>query len=292
MKVVFYASDKKREGLIGTAFIEGVMHHGDKAEIKLTTDYINPEVGTDVAVMIGVKGKSRQILDDHRAMGKNIIYIDKGFFRIANTHPDRLSRSLYYKTSVNDFQCLDYLMDENMPSDRWKILRNNHGLRVKPWRLGGDRVIWLGPSQKYCNFHSLGDSTTFSEQTIKGILRRTNRTVVYRPKHSWKDAVPISGTEFSKGNRKIEDEFKTAWALVTHGSNSSAEAIINGIPVVALGPAIASPIANNSLKKLDTIKCPTNEERTQWLYNIAYQQWTIAEMSNGLAWGNLRRHIP
>lgn len=292
MKIVFYAADKHREGVLATAFKAGAEGHGEQVEIELTTHYSMPRSDTDVAVMIGVKGKSRLIIDDHRAMGKSIIYIDKGYFRIPNTYPDRLSRSLYYKTSINDFQPLEYLMRRPMPGDRWEELQCRHHLEVKPWREEGERIVWLGPSQKYCNFHRLGDATEFSEKTIKLIAKRTTKKVVYRPKHSWADAVPIKGTEFSRPPTKIEDEFKTAYALATHGSNTSAEAILAGVPVLALGPAIARPLAETDIKKISNIRVPTDEERLQWLHNIAYCQWTVEEFTSGLAWSHLKKRLP
>jgi len=292
MRLVFYAADKEREGLLALAFNEGVMHHdGDVAVVKSTTDYELPEMGTDVAVVIGVKGKSRQIIDDHKAMGKKIIYIDKGYFRIANTHPDRLSRSLYYKTSVDNFQPLDYLMDLKVSGDRWSKLSKKFGLKLKPWQLKGSNVIWLGPSQKYCTFHGLGDATEFSESNIKILLKKTGKDVVYRPKHSWGDATPIKGTRFSRPPIKIEDEFKDAYALATHGSNMSAEAIVAGIPIIAFGPAITRPIASTEQDKLNKISFPDYDLRLDWLRKISYCQWTLAEMASGLMWSNTRHLI-
>lgn len=289
MKIVFYASDKEREGLIATAFNEGVMHHdGDTAIVKLTSDYELPEIGTDLAVVVGVKGKSRQIINDHRALGKNIIYIDKGYFRIANIYPDRLSRSLYYKTSINNFQCLDYLMDLDVSGDRWSKLSKEHGLKLKPWKEDGSNVVWLGPSQKYCNFHGLGDATKFSEACIRILIKKTGKNLVYRPKHSWAGAIPIEGARFSRPPVKIEDEFKDAYALATHGSNTSAEAIVSGVPVIAFGPAITRPIASTENDRLNDIKPPSDDDRINWLQKIAYCQWTLAEMASGLMWANTR----
>jgi len=289
VNIVFYAANKNREGLLASAFVGGVVMNGDNATIKMIADYESPENDTDVAVVIGVKGKSRQIIDDHRAVGKNIIYIDKGYFRIRNLTPDGLSRSLYYKVSLNDFQPLDYLMDLNAPSDRWDKLSKDHGLKLKPRREGGTNTIWLGPSQKYCNFHKLGDATEFSRGCIQTLMEYTNTKIIYRPKHSWKDAVPIKGTEFSRPPTKIESEFSNAYALATHGSNTSAEAILHGVPVIAFGPAITRPIATTDRREFYKASFPPDDLRLEWLHNISYCQWTILEMASGLTWENIRR---
>jgi hypothetical protein len=291
VKVVFYSADKEREGLIALAFSEGVMRHGDISIVKSTADYELPEIGTDVAVVIGVKGKSRKIIDDHKAMGKKIIYIDKGYFRIANVNPDRLSRSLYYKVSINDFQPLDYLMDLDVSGDRWSHISKKFKLKPKKWESGRSNVVWLGPSQKYCTFHGLGDATKFSESCINILIKKTGRDVVYRPKHSWADATPIKGTRFSRPPVKIEDEFKDAYALATHGSNMSAEAILSGVPVIAFGPAIARPLATTEYDKFNDVIFPSDESRLDWLRKISYCQWTVAEMASGLMWSNIRHMV-
>ena len=288
MKIVFYAADKDSEGLIASAFNNGVMLHGDTAVVMSTTNYDLPEMDADVAVVIGVKGKSRKIIDDYGSLGKQFIYVDKGYLRIANTFHDRLSRSLYYKISVNDFQPLKYLMDLDVPTDRWDNLQSKHGIELKPFKYDGEEIIWLGPSQKYCDFHHLGDATLFSERMMKRLSKLSKHTIVYRPKHSWKDAQPIQGTRFSRPPRKIEDEFVDAYALVVHGSNMSAEAIINGIPVVTLGPAIARPVSLTDIEKIENRSTPTDARRLDWLSKIAYCQWTVAEMADGSAWEHVR----
>jgi hypothetical protein len=65
------------------------------------------------------------------------------------------------------------------------------------------------------------------------------------------------------------------------------EAAIDGIPVfVADAGSMARPIANESLESIERPRMP---ERRQWLYDLAYSQWTAREMARGLAWEHLVR---
>ena len=288
MRVVFYMSDKWRESLLSLAFCHGVAKAGDQPDRVMTQDYEEPDVKTDAAVVFGVKGFSKRIMDDHQTLGRAVIYMDKGYLPSRAPVSNRRSRAHYYKVSLGGFQPLGYL--ETCPPDRWHAFRDEYRIELKPWRDKGEHILWLGPSQKYCDFHGLGDAHKFSAKVISRLVKNTHRPVIYRPKHSWRDAEPIPGSKFSE-NLHLKDDLKDCFAVATHGSNSSVPAIIQGIPVFALGPAITRPIAETDLGDLWRIKCPTNEERESWLRSICYWQWTIAEMDQGLAWEHIRKRI-
>lgn len=287
MRVTFYESEKEGEKLLGLAFCHGVRSLGDECRRESTAEYQLPDPETDVAVVFGVKGQSRRIMDDHTTLGLPTVYIDKGYLQKTASVSNRLSRAFYYKVSVG-FQPLDHLAPEC--SDRWDAIAPFWGPEIEPWRTDGDHVLWLGPSQKYCDFHGLGDANEYSTRVIERIRRTTSRQVVYRPKHSWNAAVPVDGTVFSR-SKKVTSDLAGAWAAVTHGSNSSVLAIVHGIPVVTLGPAITRPLASRSVEALPAIGCPTDERRMQWLHTICYWQWSIAEIHDGATWRHLRRHL-
>ena len=155
MKIVAYASDKPREHMLMNALKEGVLIHGDEFEMRRTAEYgetpdgeyrkyQGPTPDTDVAVFFGVKGKSRVIFDEHRAMGKATIYLDKGITRNkgAGGHTE------YTRAFVNDAHPLAYMMARKMPKDRFKAL----GVKLSP-RTGGQNILICGSSQKYHDFH-------------------------------------------------------------------------------------------------------------------------------------------
>jgi len=287
MKITFYYSDKELEKVIAAAFCAGVHKHGHKYEVVSTENYEAPLVDTDVAVMIGVKGKSKKILEEHKALGREIVYIDKGYFRIPPVSRSVGHKVLYYKVSLGSFQPLKYLMQKDMGSDRWKTISKKHGFKLLPRKESkeNESIVYGGSSQKYFNFHSLGDANGYAEKLFAILKRKSNRDLVYRPKQSWTGAKEIEGVRLSK--RPLEEEFKNAFAYIVHGSNSSVNAILYGLPVVSLGPSISNPVANLRVDSLNWrvgIKFPTDEERLQWVQNVCYWQWTLEEMSNGSTW--------
>ena len=67
LRVGFLRSDKPREGLVSSAFIEGVKKRGDVGSIEFIKDEDEFVGGFDVVAMIGVK--SKHLFDKYRQAG-------------------------------------------------------------------------------------------------------------------------------------------------------------------------------------------------------------------------------
>lgn len=294
MNVTFYRSDKPREVDLAEAFKNGVQHHGDHCNVISSSQYISPLDETDIAVIIGVKGISRRCIDEHQALGKKILYLDKGFVRLRG----RSGGTLHVKISYNDFQPLSYFMKKSLPADRWELLKKEamvqgYDISPKPRRTGSD-VMLSGPSEKYSAFHNLVEgSTKYCREVVRDIQLKTKRPVVYWPKQSWKDAVPIDGTIFGRPPFKIEHYLKTAHVFVTHGSNSSVKALLDGVPVITLGPAITDPVAAHHISEhnLEHPFYPDHDLLHEWLHAMSYCQWSAEEIQLGLTWKHLREQV-
>lgn len=280
MKIIFYHTPESREKRLAEAFASGVRALGDECTLFGEKYQGVPDAETDVAVLIGVKGRSRLILDTHRQASKHVVYLDKAFFRACSGD--------YFKASVDDFQPLDYLMKSNKPWDRWDHLSKRYGLRVLNRALCDGPLVYLGPSQKYARFHHLGDATEYAMSVLSRARQYTDREFIYRPKASWSGAVPIPGATFSRPPRELSDDLLTASALVVHGSNASADALLAGIPIISLGPSIAHNLAHWSLSAVEQLECPPAGLRSAWAKQVAYCQWTIPELKSGEAWSEMR----
>lgn len=294
MNVTFYRSDKPREVDLAAAFKVGVERYGDHCNVISSSQYVSPLDKTDIAVIIGVKGISRRCIDEHQGLGKKILYLDKGFVRLRG----RSGGTLHVKISYNNFQPLSYFMERPMPGDRWELLKKEamiQGYDISPKkRRTGVNVMLSGPSEKYSAFHDLsGGSTDYCAGVIKEIQTKSKRPIVYWPKQSWKDAIPIDGTIFGRPPFKIEHYLNTAHVFVTHGSNSSVKALLDGVPVIALGPAITAPVAchNISGDSLENPYYPNSDQLNYWLNAMSYCQWTAEEIQLGLAWKHLREQV-
>ena len=301
MKITLYLSTKPgqdaikgRELAIGNALKAGFEKHGDTVEILPTEKFGRPDWESQLAVVIGIKGHSKKISEEYRRGGRHAMLIDKSY----------IARTEYLRVSVGGFQP-PYAHAQKRPHDRWEKIAREFRLEPKPRRTGvGDYVIYAGSSQKYCDWHQLGDATDFARSICHAINKTIGKAdlnvkprLLYRPKPSWvaghpDDAKPVSGTEFSGPDVKLDALLPKCHALVTHGSNAAVEAIMAGVPVVirSEGACAAEPMAELALENLFRPHFPSDRERLQWLADLAYLQFSLAEISDGTMWDITAEH--
>jgi len=284
MNVIMYQSTKPRENVIGQAMLEGAVKHRVNFAIANKYDGVIPDA--DVAITIGVKGSSKLIMQEYRAAGKHVIYIDKGYYRIHSG--DSENPLSHWRMAVDAFQPLAYFQNAPRPVDRWELL----GKKIQKRRNEGNDIVFAGSSEKYCTLHDLGHPTDYAEKIISQIrIQRPGSTIIYRPKPSWGAATEISGTVFSTAKRKLVMEMANACAVVTHGSNAALDAIMFGVPALVLGDGIAKPMSMQRIEDLRVPYMPKRRTIKQWVQDVAYCQFTLAEMADGTAWTILREQL-
>jgi hypothetical protein len=279
MKVRFWTSDKPRERIVGEAFLTGAKRHGDETEIRALGQPATDDC--DVAVMIGVK--SRELWRAHQRMGVQLVYLDKGYDRHDRGDGSRVWE--YWRCAVNNHHPTAKFKAD-YPTDRLDAF----GWKFKPWRTTGKHILIAGSSEKYHAFYDLKDPTDWSMKLVKQLRSVTQMEIVYRPKPSWKNAVPIEGTRFSK-DEGIDDALRDCYCMITHGSNACFEAMLAGIPSIIIGDAVMKPISSTEVSDIHKLRLASDKERRALLAFLAYQQWTMEEMLDGMAWEVIRRQI-
>jgi hypothetical protein len=290
LKIAFWHSSKPRERILADAFADGVRESGDTCEkISLGAPlemYPMPPY-CDVAVMVGVK--SRELYRAHTRAGIHVLYLDKGYTRHAA--PGDVKLWEYWRVSLDAHHPTEWIADQRSPDDRLDRL----DLVMQPWRKHGDEkhIVLAGSSAKYHEFYGLKEPSGWARKVIAALRELTDRPIVYRPKPSWSDAVPIAGATFSQGQKSIDEELIGAHLLVTHGSNAVFEAVLLGVPCIVLGEAVAKPLSDTELTKASVAdpRLATYKERHQWLANLAYWQWTMPEIAAGKMWQFMRPKI-
>ncbi|HEY6021420.1 MAG TPA: hypothetical protein VIY48_16390 [Candidatus Paceibacterota bacterium] len=291
MRVCFIYAEKdgdeeSRELTLANAFLEGVALSGDETSVVTKSEAQRNPPEAEVVCMVGVK--SLKLFTQMKALGKQIVYFDKGYLR----HRGIGTRTWeYWRVAVNDHHPTDYVGVAKHGPTRWQAISRRRGIAPAPWRTEGDHVVYAGSSDKYHAFVGLPDPTKYAEDVIAKLKKVTDKPVLYRPKPTWLDAVPVDGARFSPRAASIEDAMRGAWCLVTNGSNSSYDATMAGIPCIILGRAVAKPLYSDRLKDVNNPPVPTNEARNQWLANIAWCMFTEEEMRMGLAWKAIRPQL-
>lgn len=294
MLVRFHVSAiKDRERDLAEAIGAGARIVGDQFEVVTTKDFDKPSNGVDIAAVFALKGESRHILEAYRAIGKRTLLFDKGLMRASTGLGGPTG---FYRVGLDEFMPLSRIarqMTEKVSAHRWNAL----GMELRP-RVNSQydsAVIYCGSSQKYCDFHDLGDEHEYAVSVIDQIKRLCgNRPIIYRPKPSFLEATKIKGTIFSHstpGNpaAPLASLLPSAHALVTHGSHAGIDSIMGGVPVITLGPCAAYSLANHHIDRLEgDLYYPKTDQIHRWLCAITHWQWTIKEMASGEMWRWLR----
>jgi hypothetical protein len=279
-----------RETNLAKAIQDGAKIYGDEVKIMAVPDDGQPTVeDCDLVLKIGVK--SRNWFRAYNRANIPYCYFDKGYIRT------RAAVWLeYWRLSVNGHQPLDYVRTAKHDRRRADSL----GLDFKPWVSGGDAILVDGSSGKHHYFHAdrdysksqMGELHNDAHEIACGLVKRirdvSSRPIIYRPKPSWKYAKPIPGTEYSTG-KDWRPAINRAHCVVTYGSNLCFDAALYGKPSLVLGHGIAGPISSTDLSELENPRLASDDERRQWLSNVAWTQFhALGEYRNGMAWKTIR----
>lgn len=181
------------------------------------------------------------------------------------------------------------LSNLNISWNGWKNDPNGHIVLLM--QLPGDASL------RGINFFS------WAKYAIEEIRKKTNKKIIVRthPLYNPKDGDEyykfvadiftsgLTNIEFSKGKEKtLDQELKGAYCTVAYSSGSSIDSIIAGIPAIACDPGnFAYDISTNFIGEINHLKLKESKDIVRWLETLAYSQWTVEEMENGVVWNHL-----
>mgnify|MGYP003116471544 CR=1 FL=1 len=247
---------------------------------------------SDIAIIFGIykkKGKNhldrKFIIETQRSMGKDIIIMERGY----------INRDAYHSVGWNGLNGNANFCNINMPNDRLKMLN----IDIKPWRTSGKHILLCGQVPWDSQLRHLNGSRKKGRgylewcNSILTLIRNyTNRKIVFRIHPEISETHPelfsfvknFKNISISR-NKSIFKDLEKCHAVVCYNSNSAVDAAIMGIPIFTCDPsAIAWEVSNKRIKRIED---PRKIPREQWLRNIAYAQWSLKEISEGLPWLHL-----
>ncbi|MCA9129207.1 MAG: hypothetical protein KDB22_19100 [Planctomycetales bacterium] len=253
------------------AFAEGLQLRGVNYQINSLEEGYRP---CDVVVTFGIpklrtpRGRAIQhVLRKHKdcsAAAKNIV-IELGF-----VHRDR-----YFMVGWGGLNGRADFRNDGCSSDRW----NQLGVEPAPWRVTGDHIVLCGQVPWDASVQHRNHAQWCRETAIE-LRKYSDRPIVFRPHPLQPDAIDMAGTPVQVSNKaSLREDLDNAWAVVTFNSNAGVEATLAGIPAfVADRGAMGYKILNRNLALIESPNLP---DRTQWLYDLAYTQWTLDELARG-----------
>ena len=106
----------------------------------------------------------------------------------------------------------------------------------------------------------------------------------------WTQAYSQDDLEIQIGTKEnLATTLQSAWATVTYTSGMAVDSLLEGIPTIACAPGnFAWPVSSHSVSEINT---PKREPLNQWFKDLAYCQWNIDEIEQGLPWKHLREKL-
>ena len=163
-------------------------------------------------------------------------------------------------------------------SDRFDKLN----IEVEDWKQGGDYIL-LCPSSPTVTNHMNGKSyEQWIRDTKREIQKHTDRPIKLREK-------PRPGNKF--WGTDIKDDLKDAYLVVTNFSLSAIDALVYGKPVFTDKRHIAASVAETSIEQIDAPLYYARENLMNWFHMVAYKQFTLKEIEEGLAYSCLKEKL-
>ncbi len=246
----------------GEAWRKGLERHGIKAKMRGTDP-----VTCDVAIMWSQQPYFAPIRDLQKERGQYYITMENGWYgegaiRVAITGPN-------YQGYCN----------ENSLPDRWEA----GGLTLKSWRRRKGYVLIVGQTAK--DYMSYGINVyQWAQEMIDAYRELGAKDIVYRP-HPREPHPTLRGARIEAP--PLDKALAKASVAVMYNASPGVKAIIAGVPCVIMNEqSIAYPMAGHT-----PTLTPPKPDREQWAYDLAYTQWTEAEIISGAVWEHLKGGI-
>ncbi len=269
MKPVIYATTTHGRGAhIAQALQQGFRRHGLSASIVTRWD---GRPAGDVALAYG--WAHQRVFEAYKAAGAHYAYWDLGYW---NRHPSKSKgghREGAYRLALDSWDTA-HRMGLNCPHDRWEA----SGLVLQDPRQGSDGLVLVpGMSPKAAGTHGFAPDQ-WERNMMSTLGKLTDRQVLFRPK-----------TARLVGLEPIQDVLKRTYLVVTHHSNVAVDAMLAGVSVHCVKGVGRRWSGDLSIGGTLARRLYNAGERLQFAADVAYAQWTPAEMRSGAAWDHIKR---
>lgn len=267
----------------------GIVHHGK--------DLVSCDVGV-IQGWVHAGSPNSFHLNLRKQVAQNVrnnhtIIVDSNLFNydVGKFHPAHYSR--YSMDGV--FPTTGKYFWDQVDPDRWKQISKDLNITLKDWRTNGDHILLA--CQRNGGWSMAGYNVVdWVERTVAEIRKYSDRPIIVRGHPGDKNANTYLTNNKSAWkisfNKKIKDDFKNAWAVITHNSSPGVAGAIEGIPVFVTDPnpriSQACEVANTDLSLIEN---PKIFERQQWVEKLSMCHWKFEELSNGSAWKHMRNYV-
>jgi hypothetical protein len=229
----------------------------------------------DVAVIwsrlwSGRMANNKPIVDAFRSTGRPIIIVEVGV----------LDRNQTWQISVDQ----QIFSTHEHDSTRAQQL----GLQLRPWHGSGQSILIAMQNPKSDQWHGQPPLDDWLTQTVSQLRTHTDRSIEVRPHPRFPLRSLPTGCVLQTPRHLLntydsydfEQACDRAWAVINVNSHPGIVSILRGTPAFVHASSWAAPAANTDLSLIEN---PRRPDRTQWLNDLAWTEWSLDELSSGTA---------
>jgi len=299
MNIIGYHKYGGKTRTLVNKFLKGAQVYGHNTKLyelpsNIEKSWVMDIPKADLYVFSG-GSNNKDVLQNYGPIGNNKLIITDTYTRSV----DRKIANYYKAYGENVHMCISNTMNcigsvyKDLPSDRWELIKKCYKINVLPWKTKGNFALITYSSDSIYLKHKRNIQAfiecikTCKKRGLEVIVCSHPREVA-RQNTPYGDASKIKefknlGCTFDVGSDKY---IKDASCVIGYASSMTFKATTLGIPVF---PVLYCYISNlyedydmTSIDKfLDDMPRPN---RNKWFNWIAYQQWTLREISQGLGW--------
>jgi hypothetical protein len=209
------------------------------------------------------------------------------FLPESSYRPDPFS---HYRVGLGGFPDQGGLALAQFCDGRWDLLAKRLAMPdVLPYRTAGRHIVVVGqvPGDTSLRGEDIND---WLLNTCAKLRRLSNRPIVARL-HPLVRSHEVAGmhdrleelsVEIDDPSRPFSQTLRDAWSVVTYSSGAAVDALIAGVPAIAMGRAsFAWEVTDHDLENAVD---PKLFDRRQWLGKLAAAHWCIDEIARGEIW--------
>jgi len=151
----------------------------------------------------------------------------------------------------------------------------------KGWQ-SGEHILVCPSSPTVTSYINGISQEEWIKQTTDEIQKCTDRPIRLRNK-------PRPGNKW--WNTDIKDDLKGAHCLVTNMSLAAVDAITSGVPCITDEKNVANFVSSQDISKINLPFKPDNNKINKWMNMLSYNQFTIKEIEDGIAFKVLQEQI-
>jgi hypothetical protein len=225
----------------------------------------------------GRMAKNKDIWQRNMAQSKPTLVLEVG----------GIKRGTTWKVGINGINRDAYWGDNsNCDNSRAKSL----GLNLKPWRSDGDDILLCGQHDKSEQWINMPRMSQWVMKIIDNIRLHTDRRILFRPhprcplpdiEHEFKNVKRQTPIKTEGSYDDFDIDYSNIWATISYSSNPGIHSVIEGVPAFVSPSSLAYEVAND-IDFLHDIETPLRPDRTQWLNEYAWTEFTLDEIKSGI----------